>query len=86
MIILDTKVSSQIGVGGLLGGPLYVVVDVSRLAADILNGVAAFLHSMASILSNVPDIFKFACPTPSVLWFSMGKIHFFPKVLKNWSS
>ena len=45
---------------------------------------------MASILSNVPDILhdqhKFFKIFLIVFEFSKGKLNFFSKVLKNWSS
>ena len=57
---------------------------------SILYGGAIILYSMASILSNVPEILhvqhQFFEIYLSVLGFSKGKIHFFPKVLKKWSS
>ena len=60
------------------------------VAAVILHGSAVILHSMTSIWSNVHDILHFQHQFfeifRSVLGFSKGKIHFFPKVLKNWSS
>ena len=56
---------------------------------DILSG-AIILYSMASILSNVPEILhvkhQFLEIFLSVLGFSKGKIYFFPKVLQNWFS
>ena len=59
-------------------------------AADILHGAAIILCGIASILSNVPDILdvqhQFCENFKSVSGFSKGKIHFFWKVLKNWSS
>ena len=60
-----------------------VIVSGKRKPISILCG-------MASILSNVPDILhvqhQYFEIFLSVLEFSKGKIHFFPKVLKNWSS
>ena len=57
--------------------------------ANIKCIAAVILRGMASILSNVHDIlheqhfFEFyKCN----LGFSKGKMHFFPKVLENWSS
>ena len=59
-------------------------------AADILHGAAISHRSLASILSVLPDILQvqhqFFEMFLSVLGFSMGKIHFFSKVPKNWSS
>ena len=68
----------------------FVVADIMHGTANILHGVAVILHSMAGILSNMPDIFYVQHQIfeifLSVLGFSKGKIHFFPKVLKKWSS
>ena len=58
-----------------------------RGAANILHGGAIILYSMASILSNVPEILHvqhqffeiFLC----VLEFSKRKIYFFSKVLNT---
>ena len=59
-------------------------------AAIILNGPAVILCGMTSICSNLHDILHFQHQFfeifLSVLGFSKGKIHFFPKVLKKWSS
>ena len=59
-------------------------------AAVILHGPAIILRSMTRICSNVHDILHFQHQFfeifLSVLGFSKGKIHFFPKVIKNWSS
>ena len=60
------------------------MVNITCGADDFLHGVALILRIMASILSDEPDILP--CPTTNVFGFSKGKIHFFPKVLKNWSS
>ena len=59
-------------------------------ATVFLHGPAVILCSMTSIWSNVHDILhvqhQFFEVFISVLGFPRGKIHFFPKVLKNWSS
>ena len=54
--------------------------------ADILPGLVDILHRMAGILSGVPGILHVQHKFLKILEFSKGKIHFFPKVLKNWSS
>ena len=65
-------------------------LDIMRGAAIILHGLAIILCSITSILSNVHDILhvqhQFFEIFLSVLGFSKGKIHFFSKGAKNWSS
>ena len=79
---------------GTLKPPLWSLANIKCVAANImrgadiiLHGVAVILHGMTSILSNLPDILHFQHQIfaifLSVLGFSKGKIHFFPKVLKN---
>ena len=67
-----------------------VAANITRGVDDILHGVAVILHGMSSIFSTVHDILHFQHQFLeiflSVLGFSKGKIHFFPKVLKKWSS
>ena len=67
-----------------------VGANIMHGADNILHGVAVILCGMTSILNNVPDILLvqhlFFEIFLSVLGFSKGKIHFFPKVLKKWSS
>ena len=63
----DTKVFSSIGVGGfpwgLLKPPLWSLVNIMCVAANITHGAAVILHGpavilrgMTSICSNVYDI------------------------------
>ena len=93
------KVFSSIGVGGgslgTWGAPPQtppvanikcVAANIMRGAAIILHGPAIILRGMTSICSNVHDILQFQHQFFEILGFSKGKIHFFPKVLKNWSS
>ena len=79
------------------GGPLWSlanikfdVANITHGAAVILHGPAVILRGMTSICSNLHDILHFQHQFfeifLSVLGFSKGKIHFFPKVLKKWSS
>merc|ERR1711980_79093 len=85
------------GPGGLLKTPLWSLANIKCVAAIILRGAAIILRgpaiilcSMTSICSNLHDILHFQHQFfeifLSVLGFSKGKIHFFPKVLKKWSS
>ena len=79
------------------GGPLWSLANIKCDAAKITHGAAIILHGLAvilrgmtSICSNLNDILHFQLQFfeifLSVLGFSKGKIHFFPKVLKKWSS
>merc|ERR1712175_34914 len=83
-----------LGPGGLLKPPLWSLANIKCVAAIILCGVAVILRGLAvilcgmtSICSNLHDILHFQRQFfeifLSVLGFSKGKIHFFPKVLKN---
>ena len=76
--------------GGSLVNFIFVAANIMRGAAVILHGPAIILCGMNSIWSNVHDILHFQHQLfeilLSVLGFSKGKIHFFPKVLKKWSS
>ena len=78
------------GLGGLIKPPLWSLANIKCVVAVILRGPAVILCSMTSICSNLHDILHFQHQFfeifLSVLGFSKGKIHFFPKVLKKWSS
>merc|ERR1712175_42365 len=86
-----------LGPGGVLKPPLWSLANIKCVAAVILCGAAIILRGptvilcgMTSICSNLHDILHFQHQFfeifLSVLGFSKGKIHFFPKVLKKWSS
>ena len=68
-----------------------VAADIKHGVADILlHGAAIILRGMASILSNVHDILhvqhQYFEIFLIVLGFPKVKIHFFSKVLRNYSS